>query len=239
MRRRIDEHWVFWRAFRENFYHTGAVLPSGHALARKLVRFVAGDHPPRHVLEAGPGTGAVTRWLIQALGSHDRLDLVEINPRFAANLRDKFAHDPRFQPVADRATVLEHGLEQLPGRGVYDVIVSGLPLNNFSVAHVEEVLATYARLLRPGGILSYFEYAGVRRLKQRLVAGAERQRLTAVDRLLRDFLHEHEQDRDLVWANVPPAWVHHLRLGSSREAGAESLPDGGADQGVGPRNAGE
>ncbi len=65
----LTDHRVFWREFRRNFHTTGAVLPSGRALARALTRYVAaGAAGPRRILEVGPGTGAVTTVLVDRLG---------------------------------------------------------------------------------------------------------------------------------------------------------------------------
>ncbi len=89
---------------------------------------------PQKILEVGPGTGAVTRRIIAGMGKADSLDLVELNETFVRQLQDRFRHDPAFQAVADRARVLHCPIEQLPHEQTYDVIVSGLPLNNFSAA---------------------------------------------------------------------------------------------------------
>ncbi len=211
MHRRIDEHWLFWREFRETFHTTGAILPSGTALARALTRFVAQTPSPRHILEAGPGTGAVTRALLPQLGQGDRLELVEINPRFAADLERRLAHDPRLAHQGAQVEVHCQGVEQFPGQGCFDLIISGLPLNNFQVPLAGAILEAFTRLLKPGGTLSFFEYQGVRRAKSLVARGAERQRLQGIDRLLGELLGRHEIQRDSVWWNVPPAWVHHVR----------------------------
>src|SRR5271170_6627901 len=88
---------VFWREFRQHYHTTGAIAPSGRALARALARFAAQQHPaPRRILEVGPGTGAVTETLVRGLGPEDRLDLVELNDRFVQRLRDRFQHEPAF-----------------------------------------------------------------------------------------------------------------------------------------------
>jgi len=41
----------------------------------------------------------------------------------------------------------------------------------------------------------------------------DRVRLEGIGRVLGDFLAGMEIRRDLVLANVPPAWVHHVRFG--------------------------
>ena len=92
------------------------------------------------------------------------------------------------------------------------MIVSGLPLNNFSVAFVEQLVGKLSRLLAPGGTLSFFEYIAIRPLKASLSRRAERERLRGIGRLMGNFLAAHEIRRDRVLVNVPPAWVHHVRV---------------------------
>lgn len=225
MRKQLAEYRVFWREFRRNFQTTGAVLPSGAKLAQALTRHVGQpDAPPQTVLEAGPGTGAVTAWLIRRLRPDDRLDLVEINPSFAAHLREELAVRPEWRSVAGRVRVLQQPVEEVAGTGAYDAVVSGLPFNNFHGPFVERVIASYKRLLRPGGTLSFFQYIGVRAAKQALARGDERQRLEGISRALQQALGAGEFDREWIWTNVPPAWVHHLRFDGPVSTALASRP---------------
>lgn len=210
---------LFWREFRRNFQTTGAVLPSGAALAKALTRHVTDPSDrPRRLLEAGPGTGAVTEWMIRRMRPDDQLDLVEINPAFAAHLRRELSRRPDWQAVAGRVRVLEQPIEQLTGEEVYDLAVSGLPFNNFHGPFVRQVIETFRRLLRRGGAVSFFQYIGVRAAKQTLARGDERERLRGITVALERALGAHEFDRQWVWTNVPPAWVHHLRFDNASDS---------------------
>jgi phosphatidylethanolamine/phosphatidyl-N-methylethanolamine N-methyltransferase len=142
----------------------------------------------------------------------DRYDLVELNEQFVRRLNDRFASEPHFRRVADRSRVLHMRLEELPHTRDYDVIVSGLPLNNFAVADVERVLESYAGLLKPGGTLSFFQYVAIRKARALVSNRLERMRLRGIARALENMLGAHEIRRDCVWPNLPPAWVHHVRL---------------------------
>jgi phospholipid N-methyltransferase len=218
---RLAENALFFREYLRNFHSTGALLPSGRFLAAALARFVRGQSgngepiadagQPRRILEVGPGTGAVTRRIIAGMGRADSLDLVELNETFVRQLKDRFQREPAFQVVADRARVLHCPIEELPHEQTYDVIVSGLPLNNFSAALVEQILATLVGLLSAEGTLSFFEYIAVRPARALVSGRAERARLRGVARAMRAVLDPHEIRRDAVWLNVPPAWVHHVR----------------------------
>jgi phosphatidylethanolamine/phosphatidyl-N-methylethanolamine N-methyltransferase len=182
-------------------------------LSAALSRFVGDGHAgAREILEVGPGTGAVTRLIAQRMRPNDRLDLVELNESFVGCLRDRLRTDPALRPLSARTRVLHCPVQQLPQEAAYDLIISGLPLNNFSVPEVEEILATLARLLRPGGTLSFFEYMAIRRLRSLVSGRAERARLRGIGKALGGLLGEHEIRREWIWPNVPPAWVHHVRL---------------------------
>jgi phospholipid N-methyltransferase len=108
--------------------------------------------------------------------------------------------------------VLHQPVETLEDEAPYDVIVSGLPLNNFSAPAVENILQVFRRLLRAGGHLSFFEYIAIRSARATISRGAERERLRGIGQALDELLTPHEIRRDWVWPNVPPAWVHHVRL---------------------------
>ena len=70
------------------------------------------------------------------------------------------------------------------------------------------------RLLAPTGTLSFFEYIAVRKFKAVVSRPDERERLTRIGQLLDDVLRTSEVKRDMVLANVPPAWVHHVAAGN-------------------------
>ncbi|MBX7166554.1 MAG: methyltransferase domain-containing protein [Pirellulales bacterium] len=221
MRRAWANHRVFFQEFRRNFHTTGAVLPSGKKLAQALTRHLhpgADQHataPARRLLEVGPGTGAVTETIIGQMGQADTLHLVELNEAFVERLHHRFEHEPHFRRVAPRAQVFHCAVEHLPTEPTYDAIVSGLPFNNFEPELVEQLLASMCSLLRPGGTLSFFQYVGVRPARSFVSNARQRARLAGIGRALERALDQHEVQRELVWSNVPPAWVHHMRVESA------------------------
>lgn len=224
---KLAELRVFFREFRRNFHTTGAIMPSGRRLGTALARFVAAppeeadqpatlepeaDTQPRRILEVGPGTGAVTRRIIRNLGPRDELHLVELNESFVAALRGRFESDPAFKPVADRVTIFHQRLETVPLDRKYDAVISGLPLNNFSADDVRQCLTALTGVVKPGGTLSFFEYIAVRKVRAVVSFRKERERLRTIGGLMHDLLAAHEIRRDRILTNVPPAWVHHVRM---------------------------
>jgi len=213
LRERFHEYGLFLGQYLRNFRSTGAVLPSGRWLAAALSRYVGGsDGRGQRILEVGPGTGAVTRTIARRMGPADRLDLVELNDAFVARLRAALAEDPIFAPIAPRTHLIHGPVEDVAGEGIYDVIISGLPLNNFTAPEVERILARLGGLLKADGTLSFFEYIFLRHARTLVSGRAERARLRGIGKALAAVLGPYEIRRDWVWPNVPPAWVHHVRF---------------------------
>jgi phospholipid N-methyltransferase len=211
----LHDHRVFWRQFRRHYHTTGAIAPSSRFLAAALARYVGGPAGEgKKLLEVGPGTGAVTAQIARLMSDRDTFDLVELNADFVRRLQQRFAAEMPFCSLGRRARVLHGRLEDLPRRAQYDRIISGLPLNNFSVSDVERILAAFRGLLRPGGVLSFFEYAAIRPARALVSGRKERARLRGIGRTLAGLLEAHEIRRDRVWRNLPPAVVHHVRFGS-------------------------
>jgi phospholipid N-methyltransferase len=144
--------------------------------------------------------------------SEDVLDAVEINAHFIRRLLDRLEVDKAYQRNRDRVRIIHSAVEDLPGEGTYDFIVSGLPLNNFPVEMVRRIFRTYSRLLKPGGILTYYEYQFIRHIKTPFANRRERRRLYRVGRVVGEYIRDFQIRRERIFINVPPAMVRHLRL---------------------------
>jgi phosphatidylethanolamine/phosphatidyl-N-methylethanolamine N-methyltransferase len=216
----------FIRESRRHFRDTGALLPSSRFVARALVSELRKWHPPSRILEVGPGTGSVTAQILRHLLPGDRLDLVEVNRHFIEMLEWRFAEEGKFWRHRDQAKLIHAAVENLPGEASYDFIISGLPLNNFSVAQVREIYRVYNRLLKPGGTLTYYEYVFIRQLKTPFSDRRERRRLYRIGRVVGEYIRTYQVRRQRVFINMPPAVVRHLRLKPSADRGARSAEGG-------------
>jgi phospholipid N-methyltransferase len=213
----------FLRECRRHFRSTGAILPSSRFLARALASELRKPRRPAQILEVGPGTGSVTKEIVRQLMPGDRLDAVEINGYFLSRLQQRFDQEPVLAARRAQVRLILGAVEELPGEGVYDFIVSGLPLNNFPVEQVRTIFRVYNRLLKPGGILTYYEYVFIRQLKTPFVNRRERRRLFRLGRVVSKFIHNYQVRRQRILINVPPATVRHLCLKPDAVAAAASL----------------
>lgn len=79
----------FLKSLAERPRMTGAIAPSGPALAKKMASHVDpnGTLP---VIELGPGTGVVTKALIERGVAPSRIIAIEYSPEFCAMIRERF-----------------------------------------------------------------------------------------------------------------------------------------------------
>lgn len=217
---RRNAGWMFLIEAARDMRTIGAIAPSGTALASRLtdpLREHAGR--PMNVLEAGAGTGSVTRTLISRLSPGSRLDIVEPNPRFAERLSHLVRTHPALAATPERVRVHSMFIEQLETDHRYDVIVSGLPFTNFSPEQVETIMERYLRLLHPGGTLTYFAYRGTHLARSLLASSAEARRHHAVTALLVGYQRQYATGCRTVWANLPPARAWRLRTPANNHGG--------------------
>lgn len=199
-----SERRLFLKQARRDFLHTGAIVPSSKFLARSVTWPLVRPAGPLSVLEAGAGTGALTAEVLARLPRGSRLDIYEINPIFAGHLQRRFGN-------GGAVNVRNSPVQEVPSDPEYDVIICGLPLNNFRPSEVRQILKRLFAALRPGGMLTYFEYLLIRELKSLATGPRERRRLRKVGLVTGSYLEKYEIRRDAVMLNIPPAIVHHLR----------------------------
>lgn len=177
----------FLSAFVRNPRAVGAIAPSGKVLAGAMA---AGLGPGARVLELGGGTGTLTAGLIAVGVRPEDLTVLEIEPRFAALLKERFPG----------ARILSHSafdLETLPGGSEVDAAISGLPLVNMTAAdHTALLRGVFARLA-PAGFLRQFTY---------------RPRCP-ISRGVLDACGAHARYEAMALRNMPPAFIYRIERG--------------------------
>ncbi len=163
------------------------------------------------VLEIGPGTGPVTDRIVRLIRPGDVFDLVELNEEFVRILKERFASEDAWKTVAGQSNIHMMPIQDFQAPEAYDFVISGLPLNNFPADLVRTITDAYFRLLKPGGVLSYFEYMYVRPIRKKVTRGADKERIARIDDILSEHCRRCRIRRDNIWFNIPPAWVQHLQ----------------------------
>lgn len=177
----INEWARFLLAWSRNPLRTGAVAPSSKGLSKKMATMAA---PPlgTRVVELGPGTGVVTAALLKVGVREQDLVLVELDPQFALQLRERY---PQATILEEDAITVVSRLAKSPDK--QSTIVSSLPLFAFSKADRATFARCALKALLPDGKLVQFTY--------NLVSPIEQNQRIRVWKSRR------------IWRNIPPATV--------------------------------
>lgn len=141
-------------AFIRTWGTTGAIAPSGRALARRMAALVdaRGSGP---VLELGPGTGVVTKALIERGVAPADLVAIEYNPDFCRQLRSRFTG---VRVIEGDAYNLDRTLAGTVS-GPLRAVVSSLPLLLRPPEDRKALIVDALRRLAPGGVYVQFSYS--------------------------------------------------------------------------------
>jgi phosphatidylethanolamine/phosphatidyl-N-methylethanolamine N-methyltransferase len=165
---------------------TGAVAPSSAALGKLMASFVD-PNDPLPVLELGPGTGVMTRALIERGIPPSRIVAIEYGPEFVAMIRERF---PGVRVVQGDAFDLDASIPA--GLDKFSAIVSSLPLPQRSEAERQQLVMKGLARMAKGKPFIQFSY-----LKN-----------GPVPVLAGGFTAEVSH---WIWGNIPPARVWRYR----------------------------
>ena len=179
---------------------TGAVAPSGRALARAMAAAVD-PGTPGLVVELGPGTGPVTRALVERGFDLRRLVLVEYDPRFCRMLESRFE---RVRVIEGDAYDLPRALGEFGGANIA-AFVSSLPLLNQPPDRRETLIGDAFAIMGPEGVFVQFTYGLHSPIPREACVG-------------RYAAHRGPA----IWRNLPPARVWTYRREGVRGAPARA-----------------
>jgi phosphatidylethanolamine/phosphatidyl-N-methylethanolamine N-methyltransferase len=179
---------------------TGAVAPSGRALARAMAT-ATGSPPHGLIVELGPGTGPVTRSLVEAGVAPKRLILVEYDAAFCRLLKQRFG--PAAIVEGD-AYDLPRTLASFASKPIA-AVVSSLPLLNQPPPRRGKLIADAFALMGPSGVFVQFTYGLQSPIPREICAN----------------LYLAIRSRPIL-RNLPPAFVWTYRLDTKGGAVAES-----------------
>ncbi|MFZ5735196.1 MAG: class I SAM-dependent methyltransferase [Pseudomonadota bacterium] len=186
---RLDDEVRFLRSWIEKPLHMGAVMPSGRLLARTMASYVD-KNSTGPVIELGPGTGAITKALLDHGIDEKRLVLVEYNPSFCALLRERF---PQATVVQGDAYALEKSLRDVLTETA-SAVVSGLPLVTKPMLMRLKLIRDAFALLGPHAPFIQFTYSVAPPIPKSLPGVAT-------------------EASERIWMNLPPARVWVYRKG--------------------------
>lgn len=164
------------------------IFPTSPALAQRLITDIPSSDG--WVVELGPGTGAITRFLAPKLRDPKRYLGLEINEDMVQFLRRTFPQLHFEQSSADQ-------IAELTGGQLVSAAVSSLPWTLFSRELQETTLRSIHAALSPNGV--FVTYV--------CVNASVSPRARSFLKLLKSLFPEVERS-PIEWRNIPPAFVY-------------------------------
>ena len=190
---RLREHLKFLANFALRPHKTGSIVPSSRALALKMLSSMDFSQK-QNVIEIGPGTGAVTKVILESLPDRSRYMGIELNKDFVKELVKKF---PGVEFHQDSAENLTRYLKSNGESPQYHVIAS-LPWSLLGTTLQKKMLRTISGIMSPDTKFVTYGYIQARILPSGI----------KFERLLHRFFKKVKISK-LVWRNVPPAVVYY------------------------------
>ncbi len=196
---------------------SGTFLPFSPFVAKKLLKNIpqtAKDSPPRLILEAGAGSGAISRHIVDRLGNGDKLVLVEYDKQLADTLKELFQSQINQGLVEVHNAALQDTQAWNQENRKFDVIVSTIPLNSLpSVEVLQDIFQAFKELAKPSCYVDFGEYVGTSTLRDAVswsTNNTAKYELTAEKiRFFEEHLHTPSE---IEIRNFPPARVVHCIL---------------------------
>ncbi|WP_054024720.1 class I SAM-dependent methyltransferase [Bacillus sp. FJAT-28004] len=190
IKKSIQEKFLFLYKFLYKPGQIGSVMPSSKFLAQKMVERVPW-HEVYAVAELGAGTGAITKYIQEAVHSQTKVFLFEKDPYMLKTLEKNYPNFVCYENSTNLQAVLnQEGIEQL------DCVISGLPFFNFNQTLRDMLMEQIVKSLKDQGLFIAFQYS--QQMKKQLST------------------HFHIEEIKFVPLNVPPAFVYICRKKQQR-----------------------
>jgi phosphatidylethanolamine/phosphatidyl-N-methylethanolamine N-methyltransferase len=125
---KFDDELRFFRGWIRKPRAVGSIIPTSSVTAKRMASIID-TTSGLPVLEIGPGTGVITRAILNRGVPPEKLFAVEYAPEFVRHLRKRF---PSVNVIEGDAFDLDETLPET-GPAQFDCVVSGIPLLNFPV----------------------------------------------------------------------------------------------------------
>jgi phosphatidylethanolamine/phosphatidyl-N-methylethanolamine N-methyltransferase len=165
----------------------GAIMPTSARMANRMASIIdTGSGLP--VLELGPGTGVITKAILDKGVKPENLVSVEYSSDFVRHLRGKY---PGVNFINGDAFSLAETLQNYRGQQ-FDCVISGIPLLNFPMHQRVKLMEDLLKLIPVGRPIVQFSYGPV----SPVVARPDSYQIKHFDFIVR---------------NIPPAQIWHYR----------------------------
>lgn len=148
-----EELLIFFRAFLRSPTKVGSIVPSSRYLAKAVIKqhnFAAA----KIIVELGPGTGAITKYVIPLLKEGTLYVAIEIDREACSILQKRW---PQIAVHNDSAENIKNILT-LYGVEMADIIISGIPWGAMSPMMQEKIMIPVKESLRPNGTFTTYAY---------------------------------------------------------------------------------
>jgi phosphatidylethanolamine/phosphatidyl-N-methylethanolamine N-methyltransferase len=185
--------------FFKNFVKTpssiGAVCPTSPFLSKEMTQEI-GLEEAKSVVELGPGTGAITPHIINAVNPNAKFFAVELNKNFYNFFRKKYPYLKIYnEDASDLRNILQkENLESI------DAVISALPWTTLSPNIQDSLLTAIVDALNPSCYFTTIAY----------VTGIISPSGIKFKRKLNKHFSHVSLSR-MVWKNVPPSFVYRCR----------------------------
>lgn len=165
----------------------GAIMPTSARMANRMASIIdTGSGLP--VLELGPGTGVITKAILDKGVKPENVVSVEYSSDFVRHLRGKY---PGVNFINGDAFSLAETLENYRGQK-FDCVISGIPLLNFPMHQRVKLVEDLLKLIPVGRPIVQFSYGPV----SPVVARPDSYTIKHFDFIMR---------------NIPPAQIWHYK----------------------------
>lgn len=187
----MNENFQFLQAFLKNPLKVGAIAPSSPELASKMIEGIQPDEE-NVVLELGVGTGAITKFLQDAIPNNKSYLGIELDKDLVKTLNRNY---PELEIVCGNACDA-YSIHKKSGLGKVRYIICCLPFVSLPNEVGERILSQVDRFMQKGCTFRTFQYAHGYYMPSAIK--------------LREFMRERygkSRRSKLIVKNVPPAYT--------------------------------
>ena len=186
---------TFFKNFIKAPSSIGALCPTSHSLSKEVTLNI-GLEKANSVVELGPGTGAITSHIIDALNPNTNFFAIELNKEFYRFFKKKYPYITIYNE--DASSLIQ--LLQKENLESTDAVISALPWTTLPHHIQKNLLNIIVDALKPGCYFTTIAY---------ITGVITPSGIRFKNKLKRHF--SHVKLSRLKWKNIPPAFVYRCQ----------------------------